>query len=185
MQRNVRRIADLWKGQWDTQESMHSIRKWMQSHTHTHAHAHHPVQESSVHTWTPCSSLVSAQVHLWPVKLKVLVAQSWSTLCDPVDCSPLGASVHGILRARILEWVAVSFSRGSSRAEPGLVHCRWILYHLSNWGSPDIQNGIIRTPISNIFIFLSVVPRSHWILRKSQQNFPAFISSLLFYKWGY
>ena len=39
MQRNVRRIADLWKGQWDTQESMHSIRKWMQSHTHTHTHA--------------------------------------------------------------------------------------------------------------------------------------------------
>ena len=36
-------------------------------------------------------------------------------LCDPVDCSPSGSSVHGILQARILEWVAVSFSRGSSR----------------------------------------------------------------------
>ena len=36
-------------------------------------------------------------------------------LCDPGDCSPPGSSVHGILQARILEWVAISFSRGSSR----------------------------------------------------------------------
>ena len=36
------------------------------------------------------------------------------TLCDPMDCSPLGSSVYGILQARILEWVAVPFSRGSS-----------------------------------------------------------------------
>ena len=43
------------------------------------------------------------------------VAQSCPTLRDPVDCSPPGSSVHGILQARILEWVAISFSRGSSR----------------------------------------------------------------------
>ena len=36
------------------------------------------------------------------------------TLCDPMDCSPPGSSVHGILQARILEWVAISSSRGSS-----------------------------------------------------------------------
>ena len=42
------------------------------------------------------------------------VAQSCPTLCDPVDCSPLGSSAHGILQARVLEWVAISFSRGSS-----------------------------------------------------------------------
>ena len=41
-------------------------------------------------------------------------AQSCLTLCDPMDCSPPGSSVHGILQARILEWVAISFSRGSS-----------------------------------------------------------------------
>ena len=41
-------------------------------------------------------------------------AQSCPTLCDPVDCSPPGSSVHGILQAGILEWVAISFSRGSS-----------------------------------------------------------------------
>ena len=37
-------------------------------------------------------------------------AQSWLTLCDPVDCSLPGSSVHGILQARVLEWVAISFS---------------------------------------------------------------------------
>ena len=43
------------------------------------------------------------------------VSQSCLTLCDPVDCSPPGSSVHGILQARILEWVAISFSRASSQ----------------------------------------------------------------------
>ena len=43
------------------------------------------------------------------------VAQSYLTLCNPVDCSLPGCSVHGILQARILEWVAISFSRGSSK----------------------------------------------------------------------
>ena len=40
-----------------------------------------------------------------------LVAQSCLTLCDPMDCSPLGSSVHGIFLARILEWVAMSSFR--------------------------------------------------------------------------
>ena len=43
-----------------------------------------------------------------------LVTKSCLTLCNPRDCSPLGSSVHGILQARILEWIAISFSRGSS-----------------------------------------------------------------------
>ena len=38
-----------------------------------------------------------------------------STLCDPMDCSPPGSTVHGIFQAGILEWVAISFSRGSSQ----------------------------------------------------------------------
>ena len=42
------------------------------------------------------------------------VAQSCPTLCDHMDCSLPGSSVHRILQARILEWVAISFSRGSS-----------------------------------------------------------------------
>ena len=44
----------------------------------------------------------------------VLVAESCLTLCNPRDCSPLGSSVLGILQARILAWIAVPSSRGSS-----------------------------------------------------------------------
>ena len=51
-------------------------------------------------------------------KKKMLVAQSCLTLCDPMDCSLPGSSVHGILQARILEWVTIPFYRGSS--DPGI-----------------------------------------------------------------
>ena len=48
-------------------------------------------------------------------KSKSEVTQLCLTLCDPMDCSLSGSSVHRILQARILEWVAISFSRGSSQ----------------------------------------------------------------------
>ena len=57
-----------------------------------------------------------AQVYIVKVKLWKLVAQSCLTLCDSVDYSPRGSSVHGILQARVLEWVAIPFSRGSSQS---------------------------------------------------------------------
>ena len=62
----------------------------------------------------------------------MLVTQLGPTLCDPMDCSPPGCSVHGILQARILWWVAISFSRGPSWCRDGTqVSCiaRQILYH--------------------------------------------------------
>ena len=46
------------------------------------------------------------------------VAQSCPTLCDPMDCSLPGSSVHGIFQARVLEWIAISFSRDFS--DPGI-----------------------------------------------------------------
>ena len=46
---------------------------------------------------------------------KVLVSQSHPTLYNPMDCSAPGSSIHGILQTKILEWVAILFSRGSSR----------------------------------------------------------------------
>ena len=48
-------------------------------------------------------------------RLKVLAAQLCPILCNPMNCSPPGSFLHGILQARILEWVAIAFSRASSR----------------------------------------------------------------------
>ena len=57
---------------------------------------------------------VFTQLYSYVYILLLCLAQSWPTLSDPMDCSPPGSSVHGILQARILEWVAILFSRGSS-----------------------------------------------------------------------
>ncbi|CAI9179367.1 unnamed protein product [Rangifer tarandus platyrhynchus] len=57
------------------------------------------------------SSIPNLRVFIMNVK----ATQSCPTLCDPVNCSPPGSSVHGILQARKLRWIAISFSRESSR----------------------------------------------------------------------
>ena len=73
--------------------------------------------------------------HVWLCS----VAQLCLTLCDPMDCSPPGSSVHGIFQARILEWVAVSFSGVSSQPKDqthiSCIYCigRRIIYHCITW----------------------------------------------------
>ena len=60
------------------------------------------------------------------------------TLCNPMGCSQPGSIVHGIFEARILEWVAIFFSRGSfpnQGSKPGLPQCRQTHYPLSHQGS--------------------------------------------------
>ena len=56
------------------------------------------------------------------MKVQVLLTQSCPTLCDPMDCSLPGFSVHRIFQARVPEWVAISFSRGSSRDQTQVSH---------------------------------------------------------------
>ena len=51
----------------------------------------------------------------YSVCMCVLIAQSYPTLCNPIDCSPPGPSIHGILQAKTLEWVAISFSKRNYR----------------------------------------------------------------------
>ena len=68
------------------------------------------------------------------------ITRSCPTLCNPMDCSPPGSSVYGVLQARILEWVH-SLLQGlfpTQGLNPGLPHCRWILSHLSHQGSPNV-----------------------------------------------
>ena len=63
--------------------------------------------------------------------MKVSVSVLYLTLCDPIDYSPPGSSLHGTLQTRVLEWVAIPFSGGvfpTQGSNPGLMHCRQILY---------------------------------------------------------
>ena len=68
----------------------------------------------------------------------MLVTQLCLTLCDPMDCSLSGSTIHGIILPRILEWVAIPFSRIflTQGLNLGLLYCRQILYQLSLQGSP-------------------------------------------------
>ena len=69
------------------------------------------------------------------------VAQLCPTLCNPMDCNPLGSSIHGIFQARVLERVAIYFLLQEifpiQGSKPGLAHCRQTLYHLSLQGRPS------------------------------------------------
>ena len=69
-----------------------------------------------------------------------VVTQSCPTLCNPMDYSPPGSSVHGVLQARILKWIAIPFFRKSSRPSDR-TWVRQILYHLSHQGSYTMQQS--------------------------------------------
>ena len=66
------------------------------------------------------------------------VAQLCPTLSDPVDCSPPGSSVNGILQARILEWVAISFSRGSYWPRDRTQVSRIAVRHFTVWATREV-----------------------------------------------
>ena len=91
--------------------------------THTHTRVHMCVY-THIHTYTCLCMYLYTHMHTH-VSMYVctqtlpICAQACPTLCDPVDCSLPGCSVHGILQAIILEWVAVSFSRVSSQLRDG------------------------------------------------------------------
>ena len=94
-----------------------------------------------------------------------LVAQLCAILCDPMDCSPPGSSVHGILQARKLEWVTTSCSRGFSWPRDPIrvswVSClAGILYHWATWEAPTsflTRDNLHTGPRWKIFLFLNYV----------------------------
>ena len=83
----------------------------------------------------PLSMGFSRQEYWKERKKEREVAQSCPTLCNPMDCSPPGSSIHGIFQARVLGWVAISFSRESSQPRDwtcvSYISCigRRVLYH--------------------------------------------------------
>ena len=84
---------------------------------------------------------------------EVLVTQLCLALCNAMDCNLPGFSVHGILQARILEWVVIPFSRGfpTEGLNTGLLHCRQILYHLSHQEISLINVNIFYKRVSSQF----------------------------------
>ena len=99
------------------------------------------------------------------------VAQSCPTLCDPVDCSPPGSSVHGILQARILEWVAISFSRGSSwpRDQTWVSHIAG--RHIAIWATREAIKSYLKKQekhqIDNLNFYLKKLEKEE---QKNPQN---------------
>ena len=92
----------------------------------------------------------------------VLVAQLYPTLWDPVDCSPPGSSVHGILQARILECVAISFSRGpsQSRDQTQVFHMagRFFTIWAARRNTTDLGAGILFSRASRVALVVKNPP---------------------------
>ena len=82
------------------------------------------------------------------------VTQSCSTLCNPMDCSLPGSSVHGIFQARILEWIAISFSRRSSRHRDWTQVSRVVGRHFTVLSHPESPRTIIK-PINSTLGYIS------------------------------
>ena len=127
---------------------------------------------------TMLSSLTIVMVSLL---LFFLVTKSCPTLYNALDCNPPGSSIHGISQARILEWVAVSFSRGSSwlRNRTHLLHWREILYH---WATREAQtfhyvyvNQNIRLYTLNIYIFYFKDRNIKIILKRKWKKYTKFL----------
>ena len=95
--------------------------------------------------WTEVYNIVQEAVIKIISKKVVLATQLYPVLHDPMDCSSPGSSVHGIFQARILEWVAISFSRGSFQAgdwtHVSRISCigRQVIYHWCHLERPYLQ----------------------------------------------
>ena len=128
------RIWDSSRAAWKLTSHYEVPEAWL-TYSQDLIHCHLPVPPLTPpqHTHTPKAYL--KQSSEWsPERWRSKVAQLCLTLWDPMDCSLPGSSVHGIFQARVLEWVAISFSRGSSLTQGSnldLLHCRQMLYCLS------------------------------------------------------
>ena len=117
-----------------------------------------PWDSSGKNTGVGCHFLLQCM----KVKSESEVAQSCLTLSSPMDCSPPGSSVYGIFQARILDGLAVSFSRGSSRpsdrtlvscATGSLLLCRRILYGLNHQELDSLLHSSQKAEVTSYFSY--------------------------------
>ena len=104
-----------------------------------------------------------------------LVAQSRLTLFDPVDCSPPDSSVHGISQARILEWVAISFSRGSSQPRCQThISCvgRWVLYHWAIREAPMSMYYLLSSADEESRAMSNCSRSESWVVEDTESGIP-------------
>ena len=102
-------------------------------------------------------------------KVKVLVAQLCLALCDPMDYSPLGSSVHGLLQAGILKWGAISSSRGSSQPREW-TRVSWIVGRFFTiWATREAQTQGI------LCIWSIYIHYNHYFLAQTVPFWPTWI----------
>ena len=82
------------------------------------------------------------------------VSQSCPTLCDPMDCSLPGSSIHGILQATVLEWVAISFSRGSSWPRDRTQVSHIAGRHFNLWATREAPFCIEYESMNDFYLFI-------------------------------
>ena len=99
------------------------------------------------------------------------VAQSCPTLCDPMDCSPPGSSVHGIFQAWILEWVAVSFSRGSSWPRDRTRVSRIVGRRFTIWATREVHQKHRRVVASFKRMSVEIFYRWNLLPRRQLANY--------------
>ena len=105
----------------------------------------------------------------WPVHLLpcfcvcVLVTQSCPTLCDPMDCSSLGSAVHTVLQARILEWIAIPLSRGSSQPRYRTPVSSFASKFFTLWATREVLDSTLALP-------KSILPMEARVTFKSRKN---------------
>ena len=132
---------------------------------------------------TSCAPVPKSRTLYVLLKMKVVVSHSHPTLCNSMDYSPPDSSVHGISQARILEWVAIPFSRDSTffptqGLNLGHLHCRQILFRLIHPRSPcccwwvtqsyltlwphGLQHARLSCPSPTPKVCLNSCPLSRW-----------------------
>ena len=111
--------------------------------------------------------------------------EAFPSLCDPMDCSPPGSSVHEILQARILEWVAMPSSRGSSWSRDWI--CNFYVTCIGRWVLPLVPPGKIQDTVvymQHELVFIPLTKNRFWLgvnLSRNCKKFPWNFSEI--YEW--